>query len=234
MRTMRWRLGLSTLLLLCTLCALPAAGQQTGSIYGRVTLADGAGLPGVTVEATSPVLPQARTTVTAGAGEYRLPLLPPGDYQVRFVLEGMAPVARSVAVRLDQNVEIDITLGPEGVSETIDVIAEAPLVDRGSAETKTAITDDVIDSLPVGQDYRDLPEADPRRPVHRGQPARPERRRQRPGQRLQVRRRQRHAAAVRHALLGALVARHRPGGGGHAAAPRRSTSTARAASPSTR
>ena len=54
-------------------------------------------------------------------------------------------------------------------------------------------------------------QADSRRAVHAGQRARPERRRQRPGQRLPVRRRQRHAAAVRHALGRALVARHRAG-----------------------
>jgi Carboxypeptidase regulatory-like domain len=156
MRTMRRRLGLASLLLLCTLCALPVAGQQTGSITGRVTLSGGEGLPGVTVEATSAVLPQARTAVTTGNGEYRLPLLPPGDYEILFTLEGMAPVTRQVPVRLDQNSVVDVTLGPEALSESIDVVAEAPLIDRTSAEIKTAIGDDVIEALPVGQDYRDL------------------------------------------------------------------------------
>ena len=52
-------------------------------------------------------------------------------------------------------------------------------------------------------------QADPGGAVHAGPDARPERRRQRPGQRLPVRRRQRDAAALRHALGGAGVARHR-------------------------
>lgn len=156
MRTMRRRLGLATLLLLCILGALPAAGQQTGGISGRVTAAGGEPLPGVTVEATSAVLPQARSAVTEANGEYRLPLLPPGDYELVFTLEGMAPVTRQVAVLLDQTSAIDVTLGLDTVRESIDVVAEATLVDRTSAETKTAIDDHVIEALPVGQDYRDL------------------------------------------------------------------------------
>ena len=66
-------------------------------------------------------------------------------------------------------------------------------------------------SLPVGQEYRDLLKLIPGVQYTPGQRARPERRRQRPGQRLQLRRRERHAAALRHALGRALVARHRAG-----------------------
>ncbi len=54
-------------------------------------------------------------------------------------------------------------------------------------------------------------EADSRCAVLAGYGTRAERRRQRPGQRLQLRRRQRHAAAVRHARFRAFVARHRAG-----------------------
>ena len=77
-------------------------------------------------------------------------------------------------------------------------------------------------------------EADPRRPVQPGPDARAERRRQRPGQRLPVRRRQRDAAAVRHALGRARrrTTSRRSRSSRAARAP--STSTAPAASRSTR
>ena len=85
-----------------------------------------------------------------------------------------------------------------------------------------------------GQEYRDLIKLIPGVHVHAGLGARPELRRERPGQRLQLRRRQRDAAALRHAVGGALVARHRAVHGRQGRRARRSTSTAPAASTSTR
>ena len=82
--------------------------QQTGTIHGRVTSADGLGLPGVAVAATSSVLPQARQVVSGADGDYRLPLLPPGTYEVSFTLEGMAAVTRSVQVALQQTSTVDV------------------------------------------------------------------------------------------------------------------------------
>lgn len=56
--------------------------QTTGGITGLVTDDSGAPLPGVTVEARSPVLQGTKTAVTGNDGAYRLALLPPGAYTV--------------------------------------------------------------------------------------------------------------------------------------------------------
>src|SRR5690348_4016263 len=100
---------LSTRVRLCTLflflCAfLPAAAsaQQTGSIQGKVVDTSGAVLPGVTVEAKSPVLPSSRTTVTDSAGAFQLPALPPGSYTITFTLSGFQTVTRQGQVQLEQ------------------------------------------------------------------------------------------------------------------------------------
>jgi hypothetical protein len=138
------------------LCAAPALAQQTGSISGTVKSADGEGLPGVVVEATSSVLPQARQTVSGTNGAYQLPLLPPGVYEVSFALEGMGSDKRSVQVALWQNSIVDATLSLDALSEEIEVVAQSTLVDPTSAELKTSVTSDTIEALPVGQEYRDL------------------------------------------------------------------------------
>ena len=52
--------------------------SSTGTIQGRVTDAQGAVLPGVTVTATSPSALGAQTTVTSETGNYRFPAIPPG------------------------------------------------------------------------------------------------------------------------------------------------------------
>jgi hypothetical protein len=149
----------SRILLLLSLCLLAAPfafAQQTGSISGRVTATDGSFLPGVTVEARSTVLPQPRTTVTSETGEYRLPLLPVGRYTVTYTLAGMDTVTRSVDVLLGQDNETSVALGVGALSENITVTADASLVDTDSTEIKTAVSEQLIQELPVGQNYRDL------------------------------------------------------------------------------
>ena len=144
------------LLLLGALAALPLHAQQTGSIQGTVTGPDGGVLPGVTVEASADVLPRPRVTNTLDDGSYQLPQLPPGSYTVSFTLSGLETVTRPVEVLLGQTTPLDVTLSPEALKEEISVTAEATLLDRTSAELKSAVGEDVIDRLPVGQEYRDL------------------------------------------------------------------------------
>jgi len=134
----------------------PVFAQQTGAIEGQVDLADGSAAPGVTVEASSNVLPQARVTVTDESGRFRFRQLPPGEYEITFNLEGIGRQIRNTAVLLQQVTVINVTLGLETLEETIDVLGQAPLIDPTSAELKTAISNQVIDPLPIGQEYRDL------------------------------------------------------------------------------
>jgi hypothetical protein len=135
---------------------LPAFAQQTGIIVGTATSSDGAGLPGVTVEAKSAVLPAPRSTITEENGDYRLPALPPGAYTVTFTLSGMATVTRQVEVQLALETRIDATLGIAGVTEAVEVTASAGLVDRSSGTLSNNISSEQLRGVPVGQQYRDL------------------------------------------------------------------------------
>src|SRR5688572_2203869 len=79
------------------MCALlvPAVAFGQASITGTVRDTSGAVLPGVTVEASSPVLiEKVRTVVTDESGQYRLVDLRPGLYSVTFALPGFATVRR--------------------------------------------------------------------------------------------------------------------------------------------
>ncbi|MCP3961601.1 MAG: TonB-dependent receptor [bacterium] len=142
-------------LLLLTFC-LPAFGQSTGTIDGKVTTADGEAIPGVTVVASGDVLPRPRQVNSGADGGYRLTLLPPGNYELTYSLSGMASVTRKVKVLLQQTARVDVKMQPEGIEEVLEVTGELPVIDTSSAELKTAIDDTVIDQLPVGQQYQDL------------------------------------------------------------------------------
>src|SRR4029077_17553280 len=95
-----------------------ALAQTTGSIGGRVTDSSGAALPGVSAEATRTAMQGTRTAVTDSTGAYRLSLLPPGDYSIAFRLEGFAAeTRRPIAVSLDKETPLDLTLKPSASAE---------------------------------------------------------------------------------------------------------------------
>src|SRR5688572_8278178 len=84
-----------TALALAILVIIPALAAAQASITGVVTDESGAVLPGVTVEASSPVLiEKVRVVVTDSTGRYRVVDLRPGDYAVTASLPGFATVRR--------------------------------------------------------------------------------------------------------------------------------------------
>src|SRR5215216_4848157 len=77
------------------LVLVPSAAFAQAVITGVVKDSSGAVLPGVTVEAASPVLiEKVRTAVTDGSGQYRITELTAGTYTVTFSLTGFSSVKR--------------------------------------------------------------------------------------------------------------------------------------------
>src|SRR5688572_2563859 len=78
-------------------CALgvPTVVLAQASVTGVVRDASGAVLPGVVVEATSPVLiEKLRSAVTDSTGQYRIVDLQPGTYTITFTLTGFSVFKR--------------------------------------------------------------------------------------------------------------------------------------------
>src|SRR4029453_1332995 len=109
----------------------PSFAYAQASIAGVVKDASGAVLPGVSVEAASPVLiEKVRSVVSDGPRQYRIENLRPGPYTVTFSLAGFNPVMRE-GVQLEGSftatINADMKVG--GVEETITVTGESPVVD---------------------------------------------------------------------------------------------------------
>src|SRR5580765_3106061 len=85
--------------------SLFAQGVQTGTIRGEVKDQQDLAVPGVTVTVTSPALQGPRSTVTDKDGIFAIRALPPGDYQVKFELNGFATLTRNATVPLGLVVE---------------------------------------------------------------------------------------------------------------------------------
>src|SRR5207244_4930570 len=91
--------------------SLLAQSGSTSALIGRITDRTGAILPGVTVTATSIATNQTRTVLSAEDGVYRIPLLDPGPYRVRFSAPGFKTAeVMSVTLVVTETFALDQTL----------------------------------------------------------------------------------------------------------------------------
>ena len=132
----------------------PASAQSaTGEIYGKVTDASHAVLPGVVVTLTSPVLLQPLTATTTETGTYRFPLIPIGTYIVRFELTGFRTIVQEgIRIEIGLNAQINATLEVGGVEETLQVSAASPLVDLKDAGKNNRFTREALQAIPSARD----------------------------------------------------------------------------------
>lgn len=142
---------LSTLLLLA---AAPAAAQDSG-IAGAVTDDTGGVLPGVAVEAASPVLIEgARLAITDARGRYAFTALRPGVYTVTFTLTGFTTVVREgVELTAGFTAPLNAALGVGALEETVTVSGRSPVIDVQRVQERQVVTRDVLDSLPMNKDW---------------------------------------------------------------------------------
>ena len=148
------------MIVLCSLVASSTAfAQQTsGNITGRIVDAQGAAVPGVTVTARSPQTGFVRTDVSDGEGIYRLTALPVGGYDVTAELSGFSTYSRKeVIVNVAQTTDLNVELKLAGVSESVNVTAEVPMVKTTDSSVGGVVDVTKIESLPLnGRQFANL------------------------------------------------------------------------------
>jgi Carboxypeptidase regulatory-like domain len=137
-------------IVLFVLLLLPTASYAQAAITGVVKDASGGVLPGVTVEAASPVLiEKVRSVVTDDTGQYRIVGLRPGTYTVTFSLPGFSTVKRDgieLTGTFVATVSTEMKVG--ALEETITVTGETPIVDVQSAKQQQTVSKDVLAAIP--------------------------------------------------------------------------------------
>jgi hypothetical protein len=143
------RLLLSAGVLACLL-ALPATVRAQSAFAGVVKDATGAVLPGVTVEAASPVLIEKVRSVTSDSnGNYRIENLRPGTYTLTFSLPGFSTVKKDaieLASNFTSSINADLKVGT--VEETVTVSGSSPVVDVQSNVKAQVLPREVLDAVP--------------------------------------------------------------------------------------
>jgi hypothetical protein len=143
------------LVLLGLMLLLPALAQAQAAVSGTVRDSSGAVLPGVTVEAASPVLiEKVRTAVTDSSGQYRIAELPPGTYTLTFALSGFTTLKRDeVNVSGSGVIPVSVDMRVGALAETITVTGESPLVDTQTTRREVVVTAETIRDLPITRSY---------------------------------------------------------------------------------
>ncbi len=146
------RLPFAVLTTLALFCASSASAQiaAVGTVRGYVKDAQGGVLPGVTISATSATVPTPATAVTDEQGFFRLVDLPPADYRLQAELQGFSRYVREpIAVRAGLNITLDIEMALGGIEQTVEVVAETPLLETQKATTAVNISGEMQRQLPL-------------------------------------------------------------------------------------
>jgi hypothetical protein len=144
----------------CLLCAaaflaffLPrAAAAQVGSgrLTGQARDSSGGVLPGVTVEAVSDLTGASRTAITGGDGTYVFATLAPGRFTVIATLSGFQTLRRTgVVIATGDLLRLDVEMRPGGLTETVTVNADAPLLRSGTGSLGQVVEHEKVVQLPL-------------------------------------------------------------------------------------
>jgi hypothetical protein len=122
----------------------------TATITGNVKDASGAVLDGALITVTHIENGQKRTAVADASGNYTIPSLPVGAYEVTAERVGFKQeVRRGINLAVAQEAVVDMTLQVGNVEQKVTVMDEAPLVNTTLASTSGLINEQQVKDLPL-------------------------------------------------------------------------------------
>lgn len=132
--------------------------QTLGDVSGEVRDPAGASVVNATATLTNAATNATRRTVSNESGVYNFPALQPGTYTLRVEAKGFKAYNRpGVEVQVQQNSRIDVELTLGQVSETVEVSAQAVLLQNENATIGTVVDQKRIVELPInGRNYLSL------------------------------------------------------------------------------
>lgn len=143
---------LYTLTVLIVLCSSIAFAQRDlGTITGTITDPQGAAVPGAKVTITEDATGLSYVVETSGSGEFIRPALKPGTYTITAEAPGFRRVAqRNVVIVGGDRVGVPLTLAVGDITQTVEVQADAPLLQTESTTLGAALNNKSVTQLPLG------------------------------------------------------------------------------------
>src|SRR3989442_1968854 len=146
-RPIRWLLSsFSFPILVATLYAQ----TPNGTIVARVTDSTGAVVPNVQVTVRNEATGLTRETLSNDAGEYRIPLLPVGNYSVKVELSGFKThIKKGIKLEIMQTARVDVGLELGNIHDVVSVDAKVPQLESESSASGQVIKNEQVTNLPL-------------------------------------------------------------------------------------
>ena len=151
------------LFVLCLLAARSSLAQvPAGTVSGVVRDQAGAAIAGVEVQAISRATGHVRRAPTGQLGEYSIPALLPGEYELAIEAAGFKRTDGAATVAAGATTTADLTLRVGEVTESVRVVAATPQLRFDAAAVSGSITRDQIERLPLnGRSFLELSKLEP-------------------------------------------------------------------------
>ena len=144
-------------LLIALVCSLPAlvlaqAQVSSGDLTGTIHDAKAAAISGARITVSAPDRGISRSAQSDDTGQFRVPLLPPGNYRVRVEASGFsARVTEGVGVQVGETVILNMQLEVGAVTTEVTVTAETPVIETQRTQQANTIDFRRIENLPINR-----------------------------------------------------------------------------------
>jgi hypothetical protein len=132
------------------LMGIAAAQSTMGTITGLVTDSTASVVPDAKVVATNTATGVKAVTVSSGTGNYVIPNLQVGSYELTVTTAGFKAWNRAgISLKSNDNVRVDAILEVGATSERVEVTTEAPPLKTESTEFSTTMEQKLVNDLPI-------------------------------------------------------------------------------------
>jgi hypothetical protein len=125
-------------------------GQATSRLTGDVSDRTGAAIAGAVITITNIETGNERKVTSTESGNYSVPSLAPGEYTITASKEGFRQARREgVRLEVNQTARLDFSLELGAVTETVNVVGAAPLIDSDTSSIGQVVETKAIEDLPL-------------------------------------------------------------------------------------
>ena len=147
MKQCRW---LVTAAFVMALAGTGLAQTDSGRFSATVRDSSNAMVPNAAVTLKNERTGETRTGATSASGSVLITNLKPSSYTIRVEKTGFAPIEyTNMIIAVGQELVLDFEFQPAGVTEAVNVVAAAPLLDLSSATQGASVSPREVDGLPV-------------------------------------------------------------------------------------
>ncbi|HEY2117707.1 MAG TPA: TonB-dependent receptor [Candidatus Acidoferrum sp.] len=141
---------LGGLLFICNPTPCAAQATFTGQLTGVVTDSSGGVIAEAKVTLTDEATNVGATSTTDSRGIYVFTGIRPGTYTIKVAAAGFGTLERkNLVVAVSQQATLDFTMSPRGVSESITVTEQPPLLDTANAALGTDVSNEYVRDIPL-------------------------------------------------------------------------------------